>query len=97
MVLLEIESKKKTLQYVYLGFLVGVGVVEKLFLECESKAVTSDNRKVNGPQCRQSQRRSYQQKEVFRDALLDLVGINLRICGIFILLIADDVFDVGRF
>ena len=28
---------KKTLQYVYLGFSVGVGVVEKLCLECESK------------------------------------------------------------
>ena len=37
-----------------------------------------------------------QQKEVFRDVLLDLVGINFRICGISI----DpgypcDVFDVG--
>ena len=49
---------KKKLQYVYLGFSVGVGVVEKLFFECESKAVTSDSRKVNGPQCRQSWRHS---------------------------------------
>ena len=29
---------KKTLQYVYLGFSVEVGVVEKLFFECESKS-----------------------------------------------------------
>ena len=38
MVVLQIESTKKTLQYVYLGFSVGVGVVEKLFFECESKS-----------------------------------------------------------
>ena len=29
---------KKTVQYVYLGFSVRVGVVEKLFFECESKS-----------------------------------------------------------
>ena len=29
---------KKTLQYVYLGFSVGVKLVEKLFCECENKS-----------------------------------------------------------
>ena len=38
MVVVYIECTIKTLQYVYLGFSVGVGVVEKLFLECESKS-----------------------------------------------------------
>ena len=52
--------------------------------------------KKNGTQCRQSRRHSLQQKEVFRDDSLDLIGINFRICGISI----DpghsgDVFDVG--
>ena len=37
---------------------VGVGVVEKLFLNVKAKAVTSDSKKVNGAQCRQSRRRS---------------------------------------
>ena len=32
------ESTKKIIQYVYLGFSVRVGVVEKLFFECESKS-----------------------------------------------------------
>ena len=36
-------------------------------------------------------------KEVFLDALLDLVGINLHICGISIdLVIASDVFHFGN-
>ena len=66
------------------------------FSNVKTKAIASDSRKVNGAQCRQSRCRSYQQKEVFRDALLDLIGINFRIYGILI----DhghpgDVFDVG--
>ena len=52
------ESTKKTLQYVYLGLSVGVKVVEKLFFECETKAIVSDSRKKNSAQCRQSRRRS---------------------------------------
>ena len=63
---------------------MGVGVVENYYSNVKAKAVTSDSRKVNGAQCRQSWRCSLQQNEVFRDALLDLVGINLRICGISI-------------
>ena len=49
---------KKTLQYVYLGFSVGIKVVKKLFLNVKIKAVASDSGKVNGAQCRQSRRRS---------------------------------------
>ena len=56
MVMLYIESTKKTLQYVYLCF--SVGVVEKLFSNVKTKIVASDSRKVNGVQCRQSRRRS---------------------------------------
>ena len=37
------------------------------------------------------------EKEVFRDVLLDLVGIEFRICGISIDPgLAGDVFDVGN-
>ena len=54
------------------------------FSNVKTKAVTSDSRKVNCAQCRQSRRRSWQQKEVFLDTLLDLVSINLRICAISI-------------
>ena len=38
MVVLQIESTIKTVQYVYLGFSVGVKVVEKLFFEFENKS-----------------------------------------------------------
>ena len=38
MVVLQIESTIKTLQYVYLGFSMGVNVVKKLFFECENKS-----------------------------------------------------------
>ena len=57
MVVLYIESTKKPticISRFFLGFKVG----EKLFFECETKAVASDSRKVNGTQCRQSRRRS---------------------------------------
>ena len=74
---------KKTLQYVYLGFSMARSS-RNYFQNVKTKAVASDSRKVNGTQCRQSRRRLQQEKEVFRDALLDLVGINLRICGISI-------------
>ena len=36
---------KKTLQCLYLGFSVGVKVVEKLFFECDKKNLAIDSRK----------------------------------------------------
>ena len=63
----------------------------------KTKAIASDSSKKNSAQCRESRRRSQQQKDVFRDVLLDLVGIHFRICGNLI----DpghpgNVFDVGN-
>ena len=62
----------------------------------KTKAVASDSRKktvrnaVNRGVVRTSK------KKVFRDVLLDLVGINFRICGISIdPCHPSDVFDVG--
>ena len=44
----------KILQYVYLGFSVGLKVIEKLFFIGEkTKAVANDSRKKNSAQCRQ--------------------------------------------
>ena len=54
------------------------------FSNVKTKAVVSDSRKVNSAQYCQSRRRSLQQKDVIRDALLDLDGINFRIYGISI-------------
>ena len=62
---------------------MGVKVVEKLFVECENKSRCEIAE--NNAQCRQ-----------LRDGLLDLVGINFRICGLSIETgHPGDVSDVG--
>ena len=69
---------KKTIQYVYLGFSVGVKVVEKLFFVGENQKTL---RVIVGKNCAMP---SMAAKEPFRDVLLNLVGINFRISGISI-------------
>ena len=82
---------KKTLQYVYLGFLVRVKVVEKLFFIGENKAVASESRKkktvCNGGGVVAA-------KRSFWDVLLDLVGIYFHIFEFRSIL--SDVLDVGN-
>ena len=91
---------KKTLRYVYLGFSVGIKVVKKLFFVGEKKAVASDSRKKTV--CNAIiVAASLQQKDVVREVLLDLVGINFRNCRTTIdpghhRADTGDVFDVGN-
>ena len=58
MVVLQIESTIKTLQYVYLGFLVRSRSSRYYFSNVKTKAVASDSEKINGAQCRQARRHS---------------------------------------
>ena len=82
----------KTLQYVYLGFSLGVKVVRKSFFECEKKAVASDSRKKT---VRNAVNRAsfVAAKRSFQDVLLDLISINFRI--LIDLGHPGDAFDVG--